>query len=362
MTLTFTKSVPLVLTLLFFSDIYAQNVDIPQSSQRGAVSQRLGLSYITIEYSSPNVRDRTIFGGLVPYGSPWGAGDRENTTIEFEHDALLEGQEIKAGKYGLFMIPNEDSFEILLSKYHESWSQTYPTEEETALKVSVAPQEIPLREWLTYDFIEKGGKSLTAALEWENTRVPFTIEILNPNDVLFESLKAEVKGRGQFLWGANYDAAVALFSRNIHLDQALEWVDASLDLEPKGNPNWRRGLSLYIKSRIIINKEGYNTEAKNLMHEAITLIEHPSELKRAVYILLENGETKKAIEAATKLVSDHSQHPSIWAFMDSLAETYLEDGNKEQALHYYKKAKSMAPENQHEYFDGVIASIENNND
>lgn len=355
---------PTILSLIFIftaiavSTTNAQNVDVPPTSQRGSVSQRLGLSYITIDYSSPAVRNRSIFGNVVPYGGPWGAGDRENTTIEFEHDALLEGEEIKAGKYGLYMIPGEEEFQILLSKYSESIAWTHPTEDEIVLKVRVTPEEIPHREWLTYDFIDKGGRSLTAALEWEKTRIPFKIEILNPNDVLYESLKAELKGRGQFLWGANYDAARALLLKGIHLDQALEWVNASLALEPKGDPNWRRGLSLYLKSSIIIKKDGYNEEAKELMHKAITLLEHAAELDNAIHILLENGDTKKAIQGAKKLVADNQEHPTIWAFIDSLAEAYLKDGNKKQALKQYKKAKSMAPEDQQEYFDGVIANIE----
>lgn len=348
----------ITLFLVINSVLLSQNVDIPQTNQRAKISQRLGLTWITIEYSSPSLRDGDIaFGGRVPYGTMWAAGARENTTIEFEHNVLLEGKAIKAGKYGLFMKPDKDKFQIVLSKYSRSWSQTFPTDEETVLKVTVIPTEIPFKKWLSYDFIERGNQHLLAILEWGKVGVPFKIEINDPSKVVYESLMAEMKGRGQFIWGANYDAANNLNFMNVYLDQAMIWVDKSLELEPKGRSFGRRGLSLWLKARLLIKKEGYSDQVRELMDEAITLIDNPFDLNNAVINLIQNEDTKKAIEGGTRLVTEFSDHQFIWGFTDTLAEAYLKDGNTKKALKYYKLAKSTAPEIHHEYFDGVIAGI-----
>lgn len=348
-----------MISVSMVSTIQSQNVDLPQRNQRAKIAQRLGLTWISIEYSSPQAREESsVFGTRIPYGAMWGAGARENTVIEFEHDVLFEGKSVKAGKYGMFMIPGKEEFQIVLSKYYHSWSQTYPTEQETVLKVSVTPKEIPFKKWLSYDFVERDGQYVIAMLEWEKIGVPFKIEINNPSKVVFESLIAEMKGRGQFLWGANYDAANNLNFMDIHLDQAMIWVDKSLDLEQEDG--WRRGLSLWLKAKLLIKKDKeYTEEAKKHLRKSITLINNSFDLNSAVILLAQNNDYKFAIEGAERLVSEFQNDPFIWAFTDTLAEVYLKNGNKKKALKYYKLAKSKAPKNRHAYFDETISKIKN---
>lgn len=348
----------LKLFLLFTSlshFIFCQNVDIPQKHQRASISQKMGLAKVTIEYSSPALNKRSIFGDVVPYGKMWGAGKRENTTIEFSNDVSIQGEKVKAGKYGLYMIPGKKKFRILLSKYNESLSFTHPLKEEIVVDVVAKPVEIALEEWLKYDFIDRKGWGTTAVLEWERTRVPFRIEVLNTDKILYESLKSELKGRGQFLWGANYDAARALDSKGIYLDAAIAWIDESLNLEKK--PGWRRGLSLWLKAELTIKKEGYNQEAKSYMSEAIKLMEHSFELNKAVHTLIKNNDLDKAEIGGKRLVEEFENNHDIWMYMDTLAEVYFKKGNKANALKYYKLAKARAPKNQFKYFDKKIMKV-----
>ena len=91
-------------------------IDLPLPSQRAIVTQRIGLTDITINYHRPLVNGRKIFGGLVPYGEVWRAGANENTTITFPDAVTIEGQPLAAGTYGLHMIPTEDQWTVIFSK------------------------------------------------------------------------------------------------------------------------------------------------------------------------------------------------------------------------------------------------------
>jgi hypothetical protein len=151
-----------------------------------------------------------------------------------------------------------------------------------------------------------------ATLEWENKCVPFKIEVINPNEVLFQSLTAELKGRGKYLWGAYSDAATNLNWRNIYQDTALEWINESLKIE-------RNHINLQIKASILIKIGGSEEDVKKLLHEAVPISKNPLVLNSIVYDLLRINDTKMAIKAAHKLVNDNPNHPMIWGFNDTLA-------------------------------------------
>lgn len=161
-----------------------------RASLMASVMQRLGTDTdITIVYSRPGVKGRTIWGELVPYGLapgneysegnpyPWRAGANENTTIEFSKDVLVEGNKLPAGKYGIHMIPSEKDWVIIFSKNSEGWGSFGYKKEEDALRVTVTPVEAPHQEWLMYGFDNLAGTSATAFLWWEKLKVPFKIEL-----------------------------------------------------------------------------------------------------------------------------------------------------------------------------------------
>jgi hypothetical protein len=96
-------------------------LDLPRQSQRAEVSQRIGITDITINYHRPLVNDRKVWDGLVPYGKVWRAGANENTTITFSDPVLIDGKPLDKGTYGLHMIPNADEWTIIFSKNSTSW-------------------------------------------------------------------------------------------------------------------------------------------------------------------------------------------------------------------------------------------------
>src|SRR5258707_969690 len=117
----------------------ATELNIPRVSQRGTVSQRIGLTDITITYHRPEVGGREIWGKTVPFGKVWRAGANENTTITLSDDVSIEGKPLVAGTYGLHTIPDKDQWTIIFSKNATSWGSFSYDEKEDALRVSDKP-------------------------------------------------------------------------------------------------------------------------------------------------------------------------------------------------------------------------------
>jgi len=143
----------LCLIISISSSAFAQ-LSFPSGSQHANVSQRVGITDITISYSRPSVKGREIWGKLVPYGmnnlgfgtaseSPWRAGADENTTISFTHDVTVEGKTLKAGTYGLHMIIYEDGkATIIFSNNSTAWGSFFYEPKEDALRVDVQPVKL----------------------------------------------------------------------------------------------------------------------------------------------------------------------------------------------------------------------------
>jgi hypothetical protein len=179
----------LFVAVILPSTTFAQGDEI-RPSLKASVMQRIGVNTdITIDYSRPGVKGRTIWGGLVPYGMtpgnqdsegkpfPWRAGANENTTIELSKDVLVEGKALAAGKYGIHMIPSAKEWIIIFSKDNAAWGSYTYNEKQDALRVTVTPVKAPYTEWLMYGFEDLAGTSATAYLQWENLKVPFRIEL-----------------------------------------------------------------------------------------------------------------------------------------------------------------------------------------
>src|SRR5581483_5509177 len=106
-------------------------LDLPRASQHALVSQRIGITDITINYHRPLANGRQIWGKLAPYGQVWRAGANENTTITFSDPVSIEGQPLEKGTYGLHMIPGESQWTVIFSKNSASWgSFTYKQDED----------------------------------------------------------------------------------------------------------------------------------------------------------------------------------------------------------------------------------------
>jgi hypothetical protein len=149
-----------------------------QPSPFASVTQRIGVSDVTIEYCRPGVKGRVIWGQLTPYDQPWRAGANATTKFTFESDVKIEGQPLVAGSYGFFVIPSERGEWTLIFSKNFGTNGTYPGEDQDALRVKVRAQDAPHQERLVYGFedLVDDQPAATVVLHWEKKKVSFKIE------------------------------------------------------------------------------------------------------------------------------------------------------------------------------------------
>jgi hypothetical protein len=154
----------------------AQEVPKIKPSQHGSVSQRIADTTITLEYNRPVARGRELFGTLVPYGKTWCPCADDATTIELTTAVKIDGQELAAGKYSVWTVPNADKWTVIFNRKAATWHTRYP-EGQDALRLEVVTRTGPHMETLAFYFPEVEGKKAGLVLHWGTTVVPLTIEV-----------------------------------------------------------------------------------------------------------------------------------------------------------------------------------------
>ena len=164
-------SLTLVFCLLLSVTSWAQDDKAKRPSPAATVSGKVGDGTVTVNYSSPSVKGRKVWGELVPYGQVWRAGANEATTVEFSNDVMVEGKPLKAGKYSFYTLPGEDEWTVIFNKVPDQWGTVYD-EKQDALRVNVKPvKSAAMNEQLAYEVTDNG-----IVLRWENLEVPVTIK------------------------------------------------------------------------------------------------------------------------------------------------------------------------------------------
>lgn len=161
-----------------------------EASPGASVMQVIGANtMVTITYHRPGVKGREVWdqtsdnpniGRIVPRDGdprPWRAGANEATTIEVSHDVLVDGNELPAGKYALFLIPTDDHWTVVINSQAEQWGSFRYDQAQDVLRADVQPEETEHTEWLRYGFDELSEDSARAYLAWEEVKVPFTISL-----------------------------------------------------------------------------------------------------------------------------------------------------------------------------------------
>ncbi|GAB3861344.1 DUF2911 domain-containing protein [Hymenobacter terrigena] len=146
--------------------------DAVKPSPAATATGKIGTTDVTVNYSSPGVKGRKIFGGLEQYGKVWRAGANEATTVEFSKNVMVEGKALPAGKYGFFVIPAESGpWTVIFNKVPNQWGAFKYDEKQDALRVMVTPRKTALTERLAYEVTPKG-----LVLRWENVELPVAIK------------------------------------------------------------------------------------------------------------------------------------------------------------------------------------------
>lgn len=212
----------------FFSQpLFAQGVKTPAASPHQVLTQDFGLSKITVDYSRPGVKDRTIFGGLVPYNQEWRTGANAVTTIDFGQDVELEGHPVKAGKYALYTIPTEGDWTIILNKDIKNWGTQYDAKD-NVLSFKVTSQQMPIRiETFTINFDDVRDSTCTMYMVWDNTYVPIEITCHVDSQIMAEIEQGMKSDKKPYTAAAGY-----YLKMNRDLDKALGWTNDALKEKP----------------------------------------------------------------------------------------------------------------------------------
>lgn len=256
------------MALFFTSSAFAQ-LDMPQPSPSAMVKQTVGLTDITIDYSSPAMRGREIFGKLVPYGEMWRTGANKATAITFSDAVTIEGKKIEAGTYAVFTIPNENEWTIILNKNTEQWGAGEYDEKEDALRLTVKPSKAPMTfQRMTFMIEALENHTAEVSLFWADTKVSFMVDA-NPVAKVVSSIESILK-QADNLWYTYAQAAEYYLENGQNKEQAQEWIDKSISLNNHFYNNW-------IKARILVarnNTGGVSSSAEaavNMVKKAMEM-------------------------------------------------------------------------------------------
>jgi hypothetical protein len=331
--------------MLFILPNFAQqNLTQPRASQQASVSQRVGLTDITINYHKPGVKGREVWGKLVPYDQVWRAGANENTTISFSTRVKINGKEVPGGKYGLHMIPTEKNWTIILSKDNAAWGSFFYDESHDQLRFTTTPTATDFQEWLGYTFDDVSPNSTTVALRWENLSIAFTIDV-DVNQIVAENMEKQLTGLAGFGWQGWNQIANYYMLNNIDVNQALAFADRSIGINKNVTNSFTKA--------IILEETGKSDEAEELKKEAFVTA-NENDINTLGYQFLFAGKIDNAMEIFKKNVE---MHPDSWNVYDSLAECYAAAEDNENAIEYYTKALENAPENQKQRITGTLAGL-----
>ena len=232
-----------------FAQTPAPKINFPAPSPKSTIEQRVGLTDIKVEYYRPSMKGRKIFADatvfpIQPYGEVWRVGANNPTKITFSTPVKFGGKEVAAGSYGLYAIPGESEWTVILNKIGEKdWGAYGYKMENDAVRVSAKPAKLAQAvETFTIDVNDVRTESATLNLLWENIRVAVKLEF----DVVAQ-LKPQLEAvmNGDAPKKPYFAAAMFYYEAGGDLKQAVAWIDAAIKEQPEAfYMVYRKGLIL----------------------------------------------------------------------------------------------------------------------
>ena len=237
---------PFVLTVSFsISSTNAQTLKTPAPSPLQTIKQNFGIGEVSLEYSRPSVKNRVIFGDVVPYGKMWRTGANASTKITIGEDTKIEGNAIPAGTYAIYTIPGAETWEIMFYKDLTLGGDvaSYKKENEV-LRITEKVTQLPNKvETFTINFADITYSVCNVEMQWEKTRVAFTIST---------EVDAKIMKNIETVMSPNdrrpyYNAASYYYDNNKDMKQALEWVNKATELTPDAYWVWHLKAKIQLK-------------------------------------------------------------------------------------------------------------------
>ena len=318
---------------------------LPQASQAATASQRIGLTDVTVKYNRPAVKQRTVWGDLVPYDQVWRAGANENTVLSFSTPVTIGGQLLPAGAYGLHVIPTKTDWTIILNKESTAWGSFFYDDTKDAVRFTTRPQPADFQEHLAYTFESPGPASVTLTLHWEKIALPIPIAVDTPA-VVSDNLQQQLHNLPGFFWQSFAQAASWSARNNANLDRAAAWADRAVTM----NRNYQ---TLRAKA-LVLERKGDATTAAALRADAMKIATE-ADINAYGYELMGAGKVDDAIAIFRKNVADH---PGSWNTYDSLGEALAQKGQTAEAVAQYTKALEMVGDDTNKKrISGILAKL-----
>ena len=324
-------------------------MDLPPNAGnvRATITEEVGITSISIKYSRPDVngREGKIWGDgkLITNGfstqsfvtnantAPWRAGANETTTITFEHDVKVEGKDLKAGTYGLYMAVWPDSVIIIFSKQADAWGSFFYEDKYDVLRVKVKPVALDKSvEYLKYEFIEQKEKNCVIALQWEKLSIPFRVDV-DVDNIILARMREQVTGQRGFNALLLQSAANYFINKGINLDEALAWAQRGASFKSFATLNTLS--SAYTK----MNKL---KEADSAMNEALGYA-----LPAQYLNVGRNLITAKRLDRALEVFNaNQKKNGDVFQVNAGFMSYYSAKGDFKKAIEYGNKALAQAPE------------------
>jgi len=229
----FAAAVGLTGTLLVAGVASAQ-FQLPRPSPKSTVSQTVGVTEVTVVYSRPSVKDRKIWGGLVPMDQVWRTGANEATIVKVSNDVKINGSVLPAGTYSLHTIPGEKEWTVIFNKVAEQWGSYSYDAAKDAMRVKAKPEASEHHELLTIEFPAVTASSADMVIGWEKIHVPLKIEVDTvalTQKAIREAMSTAKADDGR----TPFQSATYYFENNLDPAYAMELVDRAIGVKETYN-------------------------------------------------------------------------------------------------------------------------------
>ena len=330
--------ITLSIILLLAGSLFGQSqlTTTPNASPKATTGQTIGITKVQVTYFRPAVKEREIWGKMVPHNTIWRAGANNNTVIKFSTDVQIEGQDLPAGVYGLHLIPSEEEATLILSNNHTAWGSFSYNEAEDALRVTIKPENIDHHvEHLTFAFGDLKNDAATCALQWGKRQFPFEIKV-DLEETVVANLRNELQNKPGFSWQGWFEAANYCFRNDINHQEALGWASRSAFMNPTPQ-NLVLKAKLAGKVKAPDNKEeALKVSLKSLEGDLAAMPVTWKEWNAAANFALQNEKNEKALSWADQSIK---MNPRMTNMMVK-AQLLTAMGKKEDAAMIKKKAIS----------------------
>src|SRR5215831_240106 len=218
------------------------NLELPRESPVGKVSQQVGLTEIAVEYGSPAVSGRKIWGALVPFDRLWSLGGYQAAKVRPSRDVTVGDKAVPAGTYAIFAVPNKNSWTLILNKNADQLGSGHDYRPDLDVAhIQVSPKATPFREHLAFAIPDFNDDSATLELAWEKVKVDVAIKVNTTQEVLSNINSLDNT------WRAYANAARYMLETKKDYAQGLKYTDQSLALREDWYNYWIKALLLGAK-------------------------------------------------------------------------------------------------------------------